>query len=1635
MKEKLFRTVTTLILILCLISLDFVLLGYNVVLALSDSGISGDVSTNIQNVEFDAYFKQENTNLYEKQIDVANEDILYLRINVKNRGVLNNAKIQLDNVNFSILKEKTQNDYIQDINTNSNEITLKSITAGNDIEIGLTIQFKKQETFDVNYFGQENTIKISGTYQDEQEQELSGERKVKINWIGNTDVILTENIDKYFSLNEKGVLLQQNILTEVQENRLPREKETLSINVPVIKEQKPTEVYAILNGKKMSDENVIYNQENSTLEIVNEKTVDAENKLTWGSAQNQYKVIYIYPSEIGEDNNTIEVNTTLKSKLFTKDEIQKQDTQSLEIAKVGNLLDIQKNSLQQQIYKGYLYANVQNEVLFEEEEKVDIAYADAIENVQIDTLDNQFANDANQEFTAGTSVNYKGIVVNKQNMIEILGEEGSITIQDENGNVISTINNSIEPNENGDIDITYDGNRKNIKVITSKPITEGRLVVKHKKAISGTNDYTKDELKTFTKLISRSKVTTSIGEIIGETAIALMDTKTDAKLELSNTSFSTLQTNENVQFLVTLNSNNEQYDLFKNPMIEIVIPKELNINVENIKQLNGQGELSIASPSLIENDDGTKTIAIHMQGEQTTFGNNINQGIQISITADITIDKTVPSMSSQIEMRYTNENRVGEQFSYQLPITINSKYGVLLINKLSNYNANGDILENVDDKTKEIVVDANAQEKVANQEIVIINNYENDISNVSLVGKFPENVTENINDEEFKATFGMRLVENIVSTGKTAKIYYSEDVNATKDSETWQETVEDFSTIKSFKVEIEDNKLEPGATLSINSKISIPENIEYDQSTYIPLTLNYDYLGNQMISYSNISLKTPENDETMALEETKQETVGDLSVQISAKSGGEILKEGEEVKEGQGIKYTVTLTNNSNQDINNVKITAKHTNAIFYDEVVYHDGWDSITGEQGVDYTKIEENPDLTEKNISIEQIRAGETEVVSYQFSVKEIEGDADITSGTIKITPEGMEEEEINTISNPIIDGKIKLQMVDKLEKEYDVLTNREYPFLLNVTNISDSVQRDILLELPVPEGFEFETASLFEADDYQFIKYEDNTVVLNIPTLEVEQMVSIRLGFEVESMDVSIKSKDYSFLYRGILNDEMYVSNEMDRTIYNAESNITAQQYGSIRGDTVKDGDELTYTCEIINHGGKDKEISITDYLPIGAVIQNASVKIYNISTGNDELIKEENLEITTENELGVEEKSSVIGYNLNLQEYQKIVLTLDTIIDADQIFDSEITNEIEINALLQEIECNSVTYKVEGKENINENDQTTYSISGVAWIDENRNGFREDVEAHLNDIDVLLVEGTSGETFSTSTDMAGGYQFNNLATGNYIVVFSYDTAKYRVTEYQKQGIAYNRNSDVISKTIALNGIEQQVAMTGTLELLNSDLDNIDAGFVEGERFDFKLDKSISKVIVQNKAGTSVTNYDNAKIAKVDIHARNLLNSTVIIEYQIKIINEGELGGYVNEIVDNVPGDLIFSSEMNKNWYQSTDGKLYSKELANQIINPNESKILTLTLLKRMNQNNTGTVINTAELNNVSNSYSLADIDSKPGNNIQGEDDMSTAELIISIATGSTVLYISLILIIILIIGLGIYYINKKVLNIEE
>ena len=903
MTKKVLKTITVLILVMLLTIADFIFAGYNFVIAVSENLESQNMTTNIQNVDFDVYFKQENGTTHEKQMNVDVEETLILYVSVKNKGILNDAKIQLHNSNFEIVKDKVQNSNVKQVNEESNEITLNSILSGNSIEIELPIKFKKQNNFDMNYFEQENSITISGIYKDEAETSVTGERKIKINWTADTDINLSQNISKYINLGENRILLQQDIVTNVVDNKLPREQEILYINVPVIDEQKPEKISILLNGKKLEESNISYNQENNLLEIKNMNIITTDNKTNWGNKENNYQVIYIYKSEIGANNRTIQINTTSNTKLFTKDEIQKQDTQNLEITKIGNVVDIQKNTLKQEMYKGYLYAGTENEIAFDEEDTINISNAESTENIEIEVLDNKFTTDENQEFTARESVLYKGIVINKQNMLDILGEAGDIVIKDETDANIAIINNNSQTDENGNINITFDTEKTNIRITTSKPITEGALTFKYNKVLKGRNNYTREQLKLITKLITRSSVSARLGEETGESIINLVDTKTEAKLEINNDNLSTLQTNQNVQLLITLKSNNEQYDLYKNPNIEIVLPKEIDINVKNITQLNGQNELIIVQPTMHKNEVGETIIQMQLQGEQTSFENNINEGIQISITADITIRKTVPTIVSEIMMNYTNENRIEETFNTSIPIKISSKDGVLLINELQNYNNNGESIESLDDNIKEAKLDINASKREAKGIVSVINNYTSDITNFEILG-----TVSDITD-----------INNITIEGRKAKIYYSVDENI--DTQNWQETIEDTSKIRAFKIETEENILNSGEVLKVSYDLKIAEKLEGNLNKENQVYVKYNYLGNDLENVSKIRLTT-EVPKDILEEENENISVIDrvenMSIGLVSRTGGQNLADGDTVKEGQGIKNIMDGTQLLEKQMQNI---------------------------------------------------------------------------------------------------------------------------------------------------------------------------------------------------------------------------------------------------------------------------------------------------------------------------------------------------------------------------------------------------------------------------------------------------------------------------------------------------------------------------------------------------------------------------------------------------------------------------------------------------------------------------------------------------------------------------------------------
>lgn len=303
--------------------------------------------------------------------------------------------------------------------------------------------------------------------------------------------------------------------------------------------------------------------------------------------------------------------------------------------------------------------------------------------------------------------------------------------------------------------------------------------------------------------------------------------------------------------------------------------------------------------------------------------------------------------------------------------------------------------------------------------------------------------------------------------------------------------------------------------------------------------------------------------------------------------------------------------------------------------------------------------------------------------------------------------------------------------------------------------------------------------------------------------------------------------------------------------------------------------------------------------------------------------------------------------------------------------------------------------------------------------------------LDETDHTVAQDKNGRDLETTTNQNGEYEFNNLKNGKYSVIFIYDVKKYAVTQYQKDGISENQNSDVINTKIKIDGKEVQCAKTKELEIKDNNLTNIDAGFIEIEKFDLKLSKYVSKITIQNNKETRTITYDKSQLAKAEIAASRIKGTNVTIEYEIEISNEGDVPGYAREIVDYLPNDLKFDKNQNSNWTQGEKGNVYTTALANQEIAPGETKSVKLILTKTMTQENTGTIINKAEISKHYNEYMLNDINSTPANRNEKENDMGRADVIISINTGNVVLYISVIMSAIVAIGVGTYFIKKKVI----
>ena len=1612
-----------------------------------------NAKTKNPNVEIDTYFIQEQEKkTYEATKNVGEENKIIAQITVKNSGYLKDAKIEFENTNFNILDTITS-EFISHVNTKNNEILLNQIDAGESIRIEIPIEFKNAEEYDPNQFNAVNKAKISGIYIDNKavQNKIEKEMLLSLNWVTSSEAVVEAKVSKFVPYNingEKGLIMQTTITSGVKENTAPIKVEELKIQIPNINNIPPKDIKVNANsmiattgeenGLSFNENNYSINEGIVTINVQNIK--DGNQNISWKKqGQNEYVITYIYPEEALNNEKAIIASMKVNSNitLYNANETLLQANYENELEmneKIGNVVDFTIETTES-LSKGQMYANYianeKQEVLYNEKVIANIGLANLIDEIVINKNADIFKSETEQASTTYANKNYayyKSISIAKENLSKILGEEGYIKIYSKDKEV-AIIDKNVKENENGNIEVKVNElDINDIKLQTSKPQKEGKLEINLEKAIKTDIDYSKAQISKIEKLNTQIKAVASLkGEILVEqnveANINLVEPQAKVELVSNTTEFSTLVKNENVQLKAILNTSSNYNKLYTNPKIVLELPSYVEqIDIKNIELLYEE-ELVKEKEELKVAPDGTKILEITLKGTQTKYSKDaITGGTNIIITADITTNNLTPSKQDKITMTVINEN---ENTQVSIPISFIAPLGIVTVNKISNYAEGKELTALTTNEEASLEVQEPAKNAVG--EIQVINNYNNPIKNVTILGRTlaegttnPENVSESLNN-----TLNIPMLGKIKSNeAKNVSIYYSENGNADKDLNNpengWKQEVANFSNVKSYLIELNENEnMNIGDSIKFTYDMQIPENLRYSQTASSLYTVYFDNEQQE---------QTLEDKTTSRMVTLSTGVAPDLKVTLSSTA-----KENSVVRDGMYLTFTAEIENLGTIDAKNTKlaITAPsvqneqgsykvlHTQ---YKEEDFFNGYDDSTE---------------PEKIINIGEVKAGQKIKVEFDMKIESVELKTDVTEMTLPIVIRAIADEmekEINSNEYILKVAEADIALMVSHSKSTDSLLIKDneltYTTQVEQKGHKDSL-KDVSIKVQIPKGLEIEDAnvrSLIESSEKEIVSNinidkKNNIVEFIIQELYLGSMIDCNVKTKIGDITGEISPK-----VTAIANGNEYIGNTIKNVVSKLDFTIEQTR---LDNPYVKENEKITFEYIVTNTSDVyTNDFTFENEIPDGMKIMEIEIEIDGQST-----------------ELRSYDEDKLV-INRTFQAGQTVIFRVT--MQANLLPGVELEKQVENYASIyakgfERIESNRVKVTIEYNEDAHDTDEDEPQnpnkpvsnkkiISGIAWLDENLDGERNDNEKLLSGIEVRLLNKETNKVMqTTATSSSGEYSFTGVNKGEYLVVFVYNTEVYKLTEYKKNNVSQSTNSDFINTTMEIRRKEQTVAVSDTIKVTDVNVRNIDIGLIELDKSDMRLDKYISAVTITYGNTVKTYNYDNLKVAKVEIPAKELKNATVIVEYKIVVTNEGSIAKYVRTVVDYTPKDMKFNSELNKDWYTANNGDLYNSSLANTKIEPGQSKEISLTLIKKMTDTNTGIVNNNAEIYEVYNEEGKQDVDSIAGNKVSGEDDMSSADLVISVKTGDAIIYTIIISsIICIVLAVSIYYIRKIVLR---
>ena len=1356
--------------------------------------------------------------------------------------------------------------------------------------------------------------------------------------------VLEMSLEKYvnYSLDEqtKGTLVQMNVKTGIEyaegQEYNPLEYTETLLQAPKIEGEYPERVEFIAKSTKATngDDNAKdigyeYDRNNGIVRVGVQNKEDEQGNVyseNVNGARDEFAVLYYYGANCYNDQN-IKRELEFKGKISEtihnddKSKIEKDYSNSQEVTEnIGGL--VSTNVSTSDLYNGYIYSNINNgtdlDTEYTENTQLSISYKEISDEIVINQ--NTKFIDAKDDEVDTQDVVYKGAKINKDKIVNVLGEDFKIYVLNDAGETIAEINKDTETDDSGIIDLNYDKEYTNVKFKVSKPVKAGYLQIENKKAIKNTmKTIENNKIKLTQEIICQNNIQEKdeqTGEVKNEYTKQVNLYKTESIAEIKNSESKielhsdkqklTNSTKNDVIFTAVLKTNEAKYNLFKNPVIEIEMPSEVDNVILGDVSLLYDSNLSIKNYE-VQDKNGIKVIRIQLDGTQTDYNNSvISEGANIIIPATIIVNKDIYSTQSSIKMKYSNETGIATSYAKQgkdceeLQINIDS-----MNVPVATYSANS--------QTESAIAMEGAN------------------SNVSLEGLKVETVAQ-VGGKNLKSgdiVYEKEVINYIVKvTNTTENEMNNVNVKATvPDGTTFITKDGSFSNRTSPEGEVLRNDLEK----KDESKKDVVENIEKLES-------NKSYEFKYAVIVNDINNEEQKNIENkIYINENETEN----KINLVAKKGKmkiDIYPARNEVGEYENMYlFEVVISNTSNEKITNVQA-----------ETI-------LSTEMELDYVAALENEyDSTSKKL---KINVGDIEANSYELVA-------------------------------------IRLNAIYFKEgiSEYNI------PFDLSAYGDNTDTYRG----------------------DTQYVKAYSADVSVKMESPTEGQKVKLENNIEY---NVTIKND-------GAIDTAVTIIDNLPEYVTPISAKYNKFEYNSDGSEIIETTEEKKLSQHITVEGETNYDFKLETLIPKGKTI--------NITIVGEAGIVEKNTEVSNTvtvygNEIGTKVSNSIVHTILPFNYKDEDPDEPDYPIDPDE-------PEEPIDP--DEPETPDDPSNPDDPDNPSDPDEPqeekTYYISGKAWLDSNKDGIKDSDEELLKGITVKLfnsdtntiVQDEDENLMKTTTNDSGEYKFKNVSKGNYLVIFEYDSNMYTTTTYQASEATSSTNSDAIAKEVAIDGQNKIVGVTDILNVKSSNIENIDIGLVKSQIFDLKLDKYVSKITVKNTDGTKEYSYKNSKLAKVEIASKKIANSTVEIEYKIVVTNEGEINGEVNEVIDYLPEGLNFDNSLNNGWYKAYDGSLRNSSLTAEQIKPGESKEISLILTKTMTENSTGKIENIAEIGKVTNANLVNDKDSTPGNNKDGEDDYSKAEVIISIKTGIVEGIVILFIVLSILIIVAYVLKNKKI-----